>query len=104
MLAEIPKARRKHLWRVAVNKRLQLLCPKLECLKSVSNMTPIPKPEIDIAVETLSDRDEFKVIVQFIRDEREKFFGDLRVCESSNDVMKIAGSVAALDELLSVLS
>jgi hypothetical protein len=67
-------------------------------------MTPIPKPEIDIAVETLSDRDEFKVIVQFIRDEREKFFGDLRMCESSNDVMKIAGSVAALDELLSVLS
>jgi histidinol-phosphate/aromatic aminotransferase/cobyric acid decarboxylase-like protein len=67
-------------------------------------MTPIPKPDIQTAVEALSDRDEFKVIVQFIRDEREKFFSDLRLCESSNDVMKVAGSVAALDELLSVLS
>jgi len=67
-------------------------------------MTPIPKPDIQTAVEALSDRDEFKAILQFIRDEREKFFGDLRLCESSNDVMKVAGSVAALDELLSVLS
>ena len=104
MLAETQKAQRKHLWRVAVNKRLPLPCLRQECPRNASNMTPIPKPEIDIAVETLSDRDEFKVIVQFIRDEREKFFGDLRMCESSNDVMKIAGSVAALDELLSVLS
>jgi len=55
-------------------------------------------------VEALSDREEYHAIVQFIRDEREKFFGDLRLCESSNDVMKVAGSVAALDELLSVLA
>jgi histidinol-phosphate/aromatic aminotransferase/cobyric acid decarboxylase-like protein len=67
-------------------------------------MTPIPKPDIQTAVEALRDRDEFNVIVQFIRDEREKFFGDLRQAESSNDVMKIAGSIATLDELLSVLS
>ena len=67
-------------------------------------MTPLPQPTVQEAVSALSDRDEFKVIVQFIRDEREKFFGDLRQAESANDVMKIAGSVAALDELLSVLS
>jgi hypothetical protein len=67
-------------------------------------MTPIPKPSISQAVDGISDRDEFKVIVTFIREEREKFFGDLRSAESSNDVMKIAGSIAALDELLSVLS
>ena len=67
-------------------------------------MTPIPKPSIQVAVEALRDREEYAAILQFIHDEREKFFGDLRMCESSNDVMKIAGSVAALDELLSVLS
>ena len=67
-------------------------------------MTPIPKPDIQTAVEALSDRDEFKVIVQFVRDEREKFFGDLRQAESSNDVMKLAGSISTLDELLSVLA
>jgi hypothetical protein len=67
-------------------------------------MTPIPKPSIQTAVEALSDRDEFKVILQFIRDEREKFFGDFRQAESSNDVMKLAGSISTLDELLSVLA
>jgi len=72
--------------------------------QSNTTMTPLPKPTIQQSVEALSDREEFQAIVQFIRDEREKFFGDLRLCESSNDVMKVAGSVAALDELLSVLN
>lgn len=67
-------------------------------------MTPIPKPTLQQAIDGINDRDEFKVIVSFIREEREKFFGDIRSAESSNDVMKIAGSIAALDELLSVLS
>ena len=71
--------------------------------QSNTTMTPLPKPTIQQSVEALSDREEFQAIVQFIRDEREKFFGDLRLCESSNDVMKVAGSVAALDELLGVL-
>ena len=67
-------------------------------------MTPIPKPDIQTAVEALRDREEYSTILQFIYDEREKFFGDLRQAESSNDVMKIAGSIATLDELLAVLS
>ena len=67
-------------------------------------MTPLPKPTISQAVEALSDRDEFKAIIQFIRDERERFFGDLRQCTEVNDVMKITGSIATLDELLSLLT
>jgi histidinol-phosphate/aromatic aminotransferase/cobyric acid decarboxylase-like protein len=66
-------------------------------------MTPLPKPTIQQAVAVLSDRDEFKAIVQFIQDERERFFADLRMCADTNDVMKIVGSVATLDELLSLL-
>ena len=66
-------------------------------------MTPLPKPTIQQAVESLSDRDEFKAIVQFIRDERERFFTDLRQCVETNEVMKIVGSVSTLDELLSLL-
>ena len=66
-------------------------------------MTPLPKPTIQQAVAALSDRDEFKAIVQFIQDERERFFADLRMCADTNDVMKIVGSVATLDELLSLL-
>ena len=67
-------------------------------------MTPLPKPTIQQAVEALSDRDEFKTIVQFVRDERERFFGDLRQCVETNEVMKVAGSIATLDELLTLLS
>jgi hypothetical protein len=66
-------------------------------------MTPLPKPTIQQAVDALSDRDEFKAIIQFIQDERERFFADLRICADTNDVMKIVGSVATLDELLSLL-
>ena len=64
----------------------------------------LPKPTIQQAIESLSDRDEFKAIVQFVRDERERFFADLRQCTETNEVMKVAGSIATLDELLSLLS
>jgi len=67
-------------------------------------MTPLPKPTVQQAVESLSDRDEFKAIVEFIRDERERFFTDLRQCVETNEVMKIVGSVSTLDELLSLLT
>jgi len=66
-------------------------------------MTPIPQPTIQEAVEALADRDEFKAIVQFLKDERERFFGDLRQCAEQNDVMKIVGSISTLDELISIL-
>lgn len=66
-------------------------------------MTSIPKPTIQQAVDALFDRDEFKVILQFLYDERERFFGDLRQCVEANEVMKIVGSVSTLDELLILL-
>jgi len=66
-------------------------------------MTPLPKPTIQQAVTALSSRDEFKVIIHFIQDERERFFGDLRQCSETNDVMKIVGSISTLDELLILL-
>lgn len=67
-------------------------------------MTPLPKPTVQQAIEALSDRDEFKAIVQFIRDERERFFGDLRQCMDNQEVMKVVGSISTLDELLTLLS
>jgi hypothetical protein len=67
-------------------------------------MTPLPKPTIQQSIEALSDRDEFKAIVQFVRDERERFFSDLRQCMDNQEVMKVVGSVSTLDELLTLLS
>jgi histidinol-phosphate/aromatic aminotransferase/cobyric acid decarboxylase-like protein len=66
-------------------------------------MTTFPKPTIQQAVAALSDRDEFKAIIEFIQDERERFFADLRQCGDTNEVMKIVGSVSTLDELMSLL-
>jgi hypothetical protein len=67
-------------------------------------MTPLPKPTIQQSIEVLTDRDEFKAIVQFIRDERERFFSDLRQCMDNQEVMKVVGSISTLDELLTLLS
>ena len=66
-------------------------------------MSALPKPSIQQAVAELQHRDEFKVIVSFLRDERERFFGDLRQAENPNDVMKLAGSTATLDEIIQLL-
>lgn len=63
----------------------------------------IPRPTLEQSVKALADRDEYKVIMQFIRDERDRFFGDLRQAEGANDVMKLAGSIATMDELLCLL-
>jgi len=67
-------------------------------------MTSLPRPTLEAALAELNTRDEFRVVLTFIREERERFFGDLRQAENSNDVMKIAGSVAALDELIRQLA
>ena len=67
-------------------------------------MTEMPKPTLIESVKSLSDRDEFKVIVSFIKDERERFFADLRQAQDSNEVMKITGSISTLSEMLELLS
>jgi hypothetical protein len=67
-------------------------------------MTPLPKPDIQTAVEALRDREEFKAILEFIIEEREKFISDQRMCRDPYEVMKLVGSIATLDELHSILT
>lgn len=71
---------------------------------NIKNMTHLPTPTVNEAVQILRDRDEFKAVIKFIKDERERFFSDLRQSENERDVMKIVGSVSTLDELLQILS
>jgi hypothetical protein len=56
------------------------------------------------ALQELRLREEFKVVLEFINTEKAQFVKDLRQAENPNDVMKLAGSIATLDELLEVLS
>jgi len=64
----------------------------------------IPRPNLEQSVAALSDRDEYKTILDFIRDERDRFFSDMRQAATSDDVMKLCGSIATADELLMVLT
>ena len=65
--------------------------------------TLLPNTSREDWVRSLKDREEYKGIMQFVRDERDRFFGDLRNCANQDDVMKVAGSIAVLDELLTLL-
>jgi hypothetical protein len=66
-------------------------------------MSEFPKPTLQAAVKELAHRDEFKTIVGFIRDEREALFLDLGPAENPFEVMKIAGGIGRLTELLQTL-
>ena len=69
---------------------------------SLNNMIPIPTlPE---AVAILANNEEFKVFLSFLEDEREVFIANLRQAENPNEVMKLAGSISTLDEILQFVS
>jgi len=66
-------------------------------------MTQIPKPALDEAIAKLHGFDEYKTVIQFLRDERERFFGDLRQCAEPYEVMRITGSISTIDEVIQLL-
>lgn len=67
-------------------------------------MTEIRQPTLAEAVDALQDRDEYKVILQFLKEERDRYFADLALCENEKDVMKVVGTIACLDSLHQMLS
>ena len=60
----------------------------------------IPVPTLQEAVAILTNNEEFKVFVTFLESEREVFISSLRQAENPNEVMKLAGSISTLDEIL----
>jgi len=60
----------------------------------------IPVPTLQDAVAILINNEEFKVFVTFLESEREVFISSLRQAENPNEVMKLAGSISTLDEIL----
>jgi len=63
----------------------------------------LPRPTLDAAINSLQDRDDYRTIIDFIYAERDKFYGDFRTATTPFDTGKVAGSIAALDELLMVI-
>lgn len=64
----------------------------------------IPMPDLAQSVRRLHDTEDFPVVLDFLKQERERCFADLRQAESPHDVMKLAGSIATLQELSEILS
>ena len=64
----------------------------------------IPAPTLPEAVSILVNNEEFKVFLSFLEDEREVFIANLRQAENPNEVMKLAGSISTLDEILQFVS
>ena len=64
----------------------------------------IPVPTLPEAVSILVNNEEFKVFLGFLEDEREVFIANLRQAENPNEVMKLAGSISTLDEILQFVS
>jgi len=64
----------------------------------------IPLPTLPEAVAILANNEEFKVFLGFLEDEREVFIANLRQAENPNEVMKLAGSISTLDEILQFVS
>ena len=64
----------------------------------------IPVPTLPEAVSILVNNEEFKVFLSFLEDEREVFIANLRQAENPNEVMKLAGSISTLDEILQFVS
>ena len=60
----------------------------------------MPVPTLQEAVAILNNNEEFKVFITFLEDEREVFIAGLRQAENPNEVMKLAGSISTLDEIL----
>ena len=60
----------------------------------------IPVPTLQEAVAILTNNEEFKVFVIFLESEREVFISSLRQAENPNEIMKLAGSISTLDEIL----
>ena len=44
------------------------------------------------------------MFLSFLEDEREVFIANLRQAENPNEVMKLAGSISTLDEILQFVS
>jgi hypothetical protein len=64
----------------------------------------IPVPTLPEAISILVNNEEFKVFLSFLEDEREVFIANLRQAENPNEVMKLAGSISTLDEILQFVS
>jgi len=62
-----------------------------------------PRQTVTEAINHLKHRDEYKLLLDFIKQLRDETIADIGGCKDPYDVMKLAGGTARLDELLTIL-
>lgn len=61
--------------------------------------------DLNTAIDRLkSHREEWDTLISYLEIEREKFLADLRQAATSDDVMKLAGSIATITEMIELLA
>lgn len=60
--------------------------------------------DVQKAAARMMGSDDFETLLAFLNQERERLFSDLGPCETPNDVMKQSGKIAAIQELIDVIS
>ena len=58
---------------------------------------------IEQALEELRFRDEFKMIIEYLREEREQYLINMRNCKTSSLVMQLSGGVISLTDTITFL-
>lgn len=65
--------------------------------------TPIPKPTIEQAIQDLRERDSYKVLIGFLRAEREGMFAQFGPISDPTEIIKLAARIGNLDEVISLM-
>ena len=63
-----------------------------------------PQKTVTEAIQHLKHRDEYKLILDYIKQLRDETLMDLGACKDPYDVMKLTGGAARLDELHAILA
>ena len=58
---------------------------------------------IEQALEELRFRDEFKMVIDYLREEREQYLINMRNCKTSSLVMQLSGGVISLTDTIAFL-
>jgi hypothetical protein len=66
-------------------------------------MTAIPKPTIEQAIQDLRERDSYKVLIGFLRAEREAMFSQFGPISDPTEIIKLAARIGNLDEVISLM-
>lgn len=64
----------------------------------------IPDLTLDKAVAALGYREEYQFILETMRQERERLFKELGPLTDAHEVVKLAGRITGVDEMLDLLT